>query len=97
MEFTERMEAGRDAAALKRHRGQFTGKSAAGWDYVSRDPDKGSFEESRQAVVARWQVDAWLASGLYAKAVFPERYDDDTSLDDVIAECQRAELDAIPF
>lgn len=65
----------RDVAQARRNRGLHTGKSAAGWDWKRPDPEKGSFERERQAVVARWQFEAWEASESYLRDVFPERFE----------------------
>lgn len=44
MDFMERMEAGRNAAAYRRHRGLVTGKSAAGWETVRREIEAGTWD-----------------------------------------------------
>lgn len=96
MEFTERMERGRDAAAARRHRGLTTGASAKGWDYVRRELERGTWDYHFASAKAAVQAAIGLAQDEYLRAVFPERYSDDT-LDDVVAARIAAELDAIPF
>lgn len=75
MEFTERMEAGRDAAAHHRHRGLHTGASAQGWDYARRESEAGTWDHHHDKTLHgfRWAVDE--AAEDYRRAVFPERYD----------------------
>ena len=68
----------RELAMQRRNRGLHTGKSAAGWDWSRPDPAKGSFERARQAAVTAWQAIAGLAAEDYLRAVFPERYGDET-------------------
>lgn len=76
MEFTERMEAGRDAAAARRHRGETTGKSAKGWDNVKRvDPARGTFEHAKQVALAYWDAARGEALESYLAAAYPERYE----------------------
>lgn len=84
-ETTDYLEQGRDRAALRRHRGQHTGKMATGWDWKRQDPEKGSFERARQTVIAAWDCAKGGAQEDYLRAVFPERYGDDLTMDDVIA------------
>lgn len=102
MEFTERMERGRDAAAAKRHRGIVTGKSAAGWN-VTRTLDGAETWEGVKAVaVQRWEIARDDALGIYTRLVFPERDFDPfapsapaMSLDDVIAAKAAADTAAL--
>lgn len=76
MEFTERMEAGRDAAAARRHRGLVTGKSAAGWNAKKRYDDEGSWHATLYTTRIRWELARDEALQIYASAMFPERFDD---------------------
>lgn len=94
MEFTDRMEAGRTAAAARRHSARVTGKSAKGWDYKRPDPAKGSFERVRLAATAQWQAASGLAHEDYLRTVFPERFGDET-IDCVIAASRAAEAAAL--
>lgn len=76
MDFLDRMEAGRDAAAYRRHRGLTTGTSAAGWDaprsYDAADSWHGVLHVAR----LRWELARDEALQAYASLMFPERYDD---------------------
>lgn len=94
-DFTERMERGRELALQRRNAGKHTGRMAKGWNYKRPDPEEGTFERARQAVVARWQVECFMAAEIYMQAVFPERYWDDRTIDDAIAERHEAERAAI--
>lgn len=76
MDFQERMERGRDAAAAKRHKGRTTGKSAAGWDVQRRRDDAGTWEGIKADALLRWELARDHGIALYATAVFPERYED---------------------
>lgn len=96
MEFTERMEAGRDAAAHRRHRGLTTGKSAAGWDAPRGEHAPGTWDHAATVALVTFQNAAGLIIEDYRRDVFPERYSD-TTLDDVVAARIAADLDAIPF
>jgi hypothetical protein len=73
MEFTERMEAGRDAAAAKRHRGLVTGKSAAGWNAKPRYDDEGTWHATLYVTRQRWDSAKHDAHASYERMVFPER------------------------
>lgn len=74
MEFTERMQRGRDAAAAKRHRGISTGKAAAGWNFKRRDPEKGTWDYA--VTRAKFLLADTLSQSLedYRRVMFPERY-----------------------
>lgn len=76
MEFTERMEAGRDAAAHRRHRGLHTGKSAEGWDRPRTYDGADTWEGVKANAVLRWELARDEALAIYASAMFPERYAD---------------------
>lgn len=73
MEFTERMEAGRDAAAARRHRGEFTGKSAAGWDRKPRYEDEGTWHATLYVARQKWELARDDALHDYAAIMFPDR------------------------
>lgn len=94
MDFQERMEAGRDQAAYRRHRGLMSGKSAAGWDYVQRELEAGTWDRHFASAKAAVRCAIDIAQEEYLRAVFPERYDDVT-LDDVIADRHAADAAAI--
>jgi uncharacterized protein (UPF0548 family) len=94
MDFLERMEAGRDQAAYRRHRGLTTGKSAAGWDVVRRELEAGTWNRHFASAKAAVQCAIAIAQEDYLRAVFPERYSDVT-LDDVIADRLAGEAAAI--
>jgi hypothetical protein len=76
MNFMERMEAGRDQAAYRRHRGLMTGKSAAGWDAPRRHGDEHSWHEILFVTRTRWELARDEALQIYATAMFPERFED---------------------
>lgn len=76
MEFTERMERGRDAAAAKRHRGISTGKSAKGWNAKPRYDEQGTWDATRYVVRLKWELARDEALQTYASLMFPERYED---------------------
>jgi hypothetical protein len=102
MEFTERMERGRDAAAALRHRGIMTGKCAAGWNKKKRHVDEGTWHAVYADARKRWQYAKTDSHSLYERMVFPERDFDpfdpharELTMDDVIAaiaERERADL-----
>jgi hypothetical protein len=96
MDFTERMERGRDAAAAKRHRGQTTGASAADWNRKRGEHEAGTWDHFVTVAKVTLQHAVGMAHEEYLRTVFPERYDDVT-LDEVVAARIAAELDAIPF
>jgi len=75
-DFTELMEAGRDAAAARRHRGLVTGKSAAGWNVKPRYDGAETWEGIKADARLRWEADRDEALNRYATAMFPERYAD---------------------
>lgn len=99
MEFTERMERGRDAAAAKRHRGISTGKAAAGWNAKPRpaDLDCGDWHYERERIGVAWRMCQLGALEIYERMVFPERFREGVTLDEMVAARIAAELDAIPF
>lgn len=74
MEFTERMEAGRNTAAAKRHRGLVTGKSAAGWNAKKRYDDSPGPDEMRAMALRGWDSDRDTALAVYTSLVFPGRH-----------------------
>jgi hypothetical protein len=84
----------RAVAIARRNRGLHTGKMAAGWDYKRPDPETGSFAYVLASTKAKWSCAAGMAQEAYRRAVFPERYGDET-LSDVIAANYAAELAAI--
>jgi hypothetical protein len=81
-----RLEAGRDAAALRRHKGLSSGKSAKGWNAKPR-------ELSERTIALRgWDSDRDTALAIYTRLVFPGRHHvpeldgwDEPTMDDVIA------------
>lgn len=83
----------RTAAMTRRNRGQSTGKAAKGHNFKRPDHEAGSWNAA--VVVAKFCVQeaASAAQEVYRRAVFPERYFDDVTLDDVIA-ANAADLDA---
>ncbi len=94
MDFTERMEAGRNAAAAKRHRGIGTGKVAKGWN-VSRPLDNCPLARAK----ADWHMSKSAALEVYERAVFPERFWSGLGIaptvDDVIRVNDQAARDAL--
>jgi hypothetical protein len=76
MDFLERMEAGRDQAAYRRHRGLMTGKSAAGWDAPRRYEAADTWHSVLYVTRQRWEIARDEALQIYATAMFPERYED---------------------
>lgn len=58
-DFLERMDAAREVAAHRRHRGLMTGACATGWERKLSDhgpaPERGSFAELMARTVAHWQ------------------------------------------
>lgn len=95
MDFLDRMQAGRDAAAARRHRGESTGKSAPGWDRKVIYPPAGTWGAKRLETRARWKADKGGAHAIYVRLVFPERLwneldgGPELTMDDVMAELQR--------
>jgi hypothetical protein len=81
-------------AIARRNRGRHTGKLAEGWEYKRPDPEKGSFAHVLASTKAKWDCAAGMAQEAYRRAVFPERYGDET-LSDVIAASHAAEIAAI--
>lgn len=94
MEFTERMELGRDMAAARRHRGLSTGASAAGWD-VKRPLQDCPIARAK----VDWHMNKSAALEIYERAVFPDRFWSGPgiapTIDDVIAARHEAERDAL--
>lgn len=89
----ERMEAGRNTAAAKRHKGLVTGKSAAGWGPRKAAPvDHDCPHVQREKVLVAWHMAKGAAHEIYERLVFPERYCAGT-IDDVIAARNDAERD----
>jgi hypothetical protein len=91
-----RLEAGRDAAALRRHKGLHTGKAAKGWDAKPRELSE------RTLALRGWDSDRDTALAVYTSLVFPDRHwvpeldgYAEPTMDDVIAERQAAERDAL--
>jgi hypothetical protein len=90
-----RLELGRDAAALRRHKGLSSGKAAKGWNAKPR-------ELSERAITLRgWRWDRDAALSVYTRLVFPERdfdpFDPNApdTMEAVIAARQTAERDAL--
>jgi hypothetical protein len=81
-------------AIARRNRGLHTGKSAAGWDYVQRELEAGTWDHHFASARAAVRCAIAIAQEEYLRAVFPDRYDDMT-LDDVIADRHAAEAAAI--
>lgn len=94
MEFTERMEAGRNAAAAKRHRGISTGKAAKGWNVKPR-LDNSPLDRAK----VDWHMSRSAALEIYERAVFPERFWSGAgiapTMDDVIRVNEQAARDAL--
>ncbi len=94
MEFTERMEAGRNAAAAKRHRGISTGKATKGWNVKPRLDDC-PLARSK----ADWHMSKSAALEVYERAVYPERFWSGLgiapTIDDVIRSNDQAARDAL--
>lgn len=76
MDFLERMEAGRDQAAYRRHRGLTTGASAAGWDAPRTYDAENSWHSVVYVARLRWELARDEALQVYAAAMFPERFED---------------------
>lgn len=76
MEFTERMDLGRDQAALRRHRGLSSGKAAAGWDAPRTYGEEHSWHEILFVTRTRWELARDEALQAYASLIFPERFKD---------------------
>jgi hypothetical protein len=91
-----RLELGRDAAALRRHKGLSSGKSAKGWNAKPR-------ELSERTITLRgWDSDRDTALAIYTRLVFPGRHHvpeldgwEEPTMDDVIAAREAAERDAL--
>jgi hypothetical protein len=91
-----RLEAGRDAAALRRHRGLHTGKSAKGWDAKPRELSE------RTLALRGWDSDRDTALAVYTRLVFPDRHwvpeldgYAEPTIESVIAERHAAESAAL--
>lgn len=91
-----RLEAGRDAAALRRHKGLSTGKAAKGWNAKPRELDP------RTIALRGWDQDRDTALAIYTRLVFPGRHHvpeldgyDEPTIDDVIAARDAAARDAL--
>jgi hypothetical protein len=82
----------RTAAMQRRNRGLSTGKSAKGWNFKPRDPEKGSWDYTVAVAKIHVRHAVAMAQEEYRRSVFPERFDDVT-LDDVIA-ARAADADA---
>jgi hypothetical protein len=91
-----RLERGRDAAALRRHKGLHTGKAAKGWNTKPR-------ELSERTIALRgWDSDRDTALAIYTRLVFPDRHwvpeldgFAEPTMEAVIAERQAAERAAL--
>lgn len=99
MDFQERMEAGRNAAAARRHKGLSTGGVAAGWNAKARpaDADAGLWHYERERIGVAWYMAKSAALDVYVMAVFPERYREGVTIDDVIEAATAAFNESIPF
>jgi hypothetical protein len=99
MDFQERMAAGRDAAANRRYRGLSTGKSAAGWNATPRpaEVDAGEWHYERERIGVAWYMAKSAALDVYVMAVFPERYREGVTIDDMIDAATAAFNASIPF
>jgi hypothetical protein len=103
MEFLERMNAGRDAAAARRHRGLSTGADAKGWAWKRPEVQAGTWEATRLTTRQAWRSDRSAALAIYQRDVFPERFyseldgEPEITIDDVIATRQAAFNASIPF
>lgn len=93
-DFVADMQAARDHASYRRHRGLHTGAVAPGWNWVRPDPAKGSWAATLGAAKAILSEATGCAIEDYRRAVFPERYGDET-LDDVVTARIAAECDAM--
>jgi hypothetical protein len=99
MEFVDRMNAGRDAAAARRHKGLSTGKAAAGWNAKPRpaEVDAGEWHYERERIGVAWYMAKSAALDVYVMAVFPERYREGVTIDDMIDAATAAFNESIPF
>jgi hypothetical protein len=94
-DFQERMELGRVQAVQARNRGHHTGKSAKGWNAKRSEHIAGTWDHAVTVATVRWQNGAAMALLEYQQEVFPERWNPDESLDDLIARRNDAERDAL--
>lgn len=78
-DFTAYMQAHKDRAAERRHRGLSTGKAAKGWERMPSDyapaPERGSFAELVARTLAHWDCARGNACDDYLRAVFPDRFE----------------------
>lgn len=86
----------RTAAMQRRNRGLSTGKAAKGWNAKpAPDAEKGSWEHTVALAKVAVREAASAAQEAYRRAVFPDRYFDDVTLDDVIAANAAADTAAL--
>lgn len=71
-----RLADGQERAAIRRHRGLTTGKSAAGWDAPRSYGEEHSWHEILFVTRTRWELARDEAINVYASLMFPERYED---------------------
>ena len=74
MEFLDRMERGKTAAANRRYKGLSTGKSAKGWDFKRSEAEPGTWAHHVAVAKCNLRHAIGFAQDDYLRAVFPERY-----------------------
>lgn len=94
-DFQERMERGRVLAVQRRNAGQHTGVSAKGWDAKRGEHESGTWDHGVTVATVRWKNSVAMALLEYQQEVYPERWNPDDLLDDLIARRNEAERDAL--
>lgn len=92
--FTDTMDRGKLIAQRDRNRGLPTGKSAKGWNRKRRDLEAGTWAYTVAACRAGLAFVSSDALETYRRAVYPERFADET-LTDVVAASVEAQRQAI--